>query len=140
MSYSVSPSSFQSITSRAVRRYSCRSAFGSEDGTAAVCHRDRSSPMGIECCSELFESLGPPVVPVGELIVSLPPPGRDHRPDENAALVDDVLIRPRIVLADLFGTERSPVLVREHPMSDGAPDRTAAARLEVDEEQPGLCS
>src|SRR4051812_41326487 len=39
LSYSASPSSFQSITSRAVRRYSCRSAFASEVGTAAVCHR-----------------------------------------------------------------------------------------------------
>src|SRR4051794_31147514 len=39
LSYSDSPSSFQSITSRAVCRYSCRSAFASEVGTAAVCHR-----------------------------------------------------------------------------------------------------
>lgn len=43
MSYSVNPSSFQSMTSRPVCRYSWRSAFGSEGGTVAVCHGDRAS-------------------------------------------------------------------------------------------------
>src|SRR3974390_2592733 len=38
MSYSESPSSFQSITARPDCRYSCRSAFRSDGGPIAVCH------------------------------------------------------------------------------------------------------
>src|SRR5581483_11241512 len=53
------------------------------------------------CGPNLVESLDPPVVPVGELVVSLPAPCRDHRPDEEAAPADQVLAGTGIVLANL---------------------------------------
>src|SRR5688572_8560789 len=89
-----------------------------------------SSPVqspAIECCSKLFEPLDSPVAPVGQLVVSAPALGREHRPHEDAALVNQGWVSPRIVLPNVFGGVGEVVL-----------DRPAATRPEVDEERPSL--
>ena len=61
------------------------------------------------------------------VVVPIPAPRCDHRKHEDPALAEQLLISVRIVLADLFGH-----------MGDVELDRPAAARLEVDEQQPVL--
>ena len=88
----------------------------------------RSSPVQsatIECCAKPGEPLDPPVTPVGELVVPAPALGREHRPHEGVALVNQGWISPRIVVPNLVGDESEVVL-----------DRSAATRREVYEKRP----
>ena len=79
----------------------------------------------IECCSELVEPLGPPVVPIGELVLWVPAHRREPNPHEDAELVNQVLVSSRIVRRNLFGDVGDVVL-----------DGPALACMEVDEERP----
>src|ERR1039457_5885899 len=83
--------------------------------------------VAIERCSDLAEPLCAQLAPVRELVVSIPAPRCDHRKHEDSALVQQVLISGRIVLADFFGR-----------MGDVELDGSAATRLEVYKQQPLL--
>src|SRR5579885_936753 len=72
----------------------------------------------VACCPQLLESLAGPVASVRELVVSLPAPGRDHRPDEDAALVDDALVGPRIVQAHVVDSQSAPLSAWEEAVGD----------------------
>jgi hypothetical protein len=76
----------------------------------------------IERCSDLAEPLCAQPPPIGELVISIPAPGGDHRQHEDSALAQQILIDTRIVLADLFWR-----------MGEVEFDRTTATRLEIDE-------
>lgn len=42
--------------------------------------------VAIECSPNLVDPLDSPVAPIGELVVSIPPPSCDHRKHEDPAL------------------------------------------------------
>lgn len=79
----------------------------------------------IECSTNLVEPLHSPVVPVGHLVRSAPAPGREHRPVQGAALVNQAGVSSRIVLSHFFGRVGEVEL-----------DRPTAARGEVHEKRP----
>lgn len=93
-----------------------------------VCHKahpvDSIHSVAIECCSKLVERLDSPVVPARELVVSVPAHRRDARPHEDAELVNEVLVGPRIALCNFFGNIGEVVL-----------DRPTLARPDVYEER-----
>ncbi len=74
----------------------------------------------IECNLNLVDPLDSPVTPIGELVVSIPAPGRDHRKLENPALAKQALINSWIVFANVLGC-----------MGNVKLDRSAATRLKV---------
>lgn len=100
---------------------------------------ETSSSKRSSAATKLVEPFDSPVPPVGELVISLPAPSRDHRPNEDAALIDHVLIGRRIVLPNSFGRQHAPVLARQQAMGDVELDRPTAAGLEVDDKQPSPC-
>src|SRR6185312_12567076 len=59
--------------------------------------------IAIECNPNLVEPLDAPGAPIGELVVSIPTPGRDHRKHVDPALAKQALINSWIVFADLLG-------------------------------------
>ncbi len=66
-------------------------------------------------------------LPVRELVGPIPAPRGDHGQNEAPALTEQFFISIRIVLADIFGD-----------MGEVELDGPTAARLEIDEQQPGL--
>jgi hypothetical protein len=64
----------------------------------------------------------------------LPAPRRDHRPYEEAALVDQVLVGAGIVLANVCRRQHVAVLVRQETMRDIKLDRATAAGFKVNEQ------
>src|SRR5579862_4667439 len=73
------------------------------------------------------EELSSCASPVGELIIPIPAPGGNHRQNEEAEHAQEFLIGAGIALADLF-----------RHVSEIELDRSAAARLEIDEQRPAL--
>ena len=68
-------------------------------------------------------------MPIRELIAWIPSPGGDHGKNKGSALAQQVLISVGIVLAHIFGN-----------MGEVELDRSTATRLEIDEQQSGLCA
>ena len=100
-----------------------RSAAGSAGDKRNV---DGTHPStAIECCSELVEPLDSPVVSVGELVRWAPAHRREPSPHEDAELLNQVLVRSRIVRCNFFGDVGDVVL-----------DGPTLAGVEVDEERP----
>ena len=84
--------------------------------------------VAIECNPNLVDPLNSQVAPIGELVVSIPAPSRDHRKHEDPALAKQVLINTWIVFADVLRC-----------MSNVELDRSATTRLKVYQQQPLLC-
>ena len=83
--------------------------------------------VAIECNPNLVDPLDSPVAAIGELVVSIPAPGRDHRKHEDPALAKQALINSWIVFADVLGC-----------MGKVEFDRPTTTRLEVNEQRPDL--
>ena len=121
MSYSASPSSFQSITAWPVCRYSCRSAFASKGGTIGVCHACR-----------VRQSTGQPIRR------SLEPAQQDEqRRDEPPApsmrlprQEPDLHCQPRPLPRLLAKTSAKPALVGRVVAIDGRGSSRSAPALE----------
>jgi hypothetical protein len=75
-------------------------------------------------CAQEFLSESPPV---RKLVAKLPTPRGDHREDKLSAIVQQPLVDVRVVLADRLGN-----------MGEVELDRSAAARLKVDEQRAVL--
>jgi len=83
------------------------------------CCSDRSVLL-VERSSDLAEPLHGEVVPVRQLVVCVPAPGRVHRQHEDPAVVQQVVVDTRVVVADSF-----------RRMGEVELDRSTAARLQV---------
>ena len=73
------------------------------------------------------EELASCLLPIRELVIRIPAPGGDHGQNEDSALPQQVLISGGIALAHILGD-----------MGEVELDRSAATRLEVDEQHSGL--
>jgi hypothetical protein len=92
---------------------------------AALTRLRRAQSVPVECCPNPVESLHSPVVPAGQLVVVPPAPRAEHRPHEDPALADQVVVRARIMRCDFFWGVGNVKL-----------DRPAAAGAEVYEQRP----
>src|SRR5215475_5627136 len=83
--------------------------------------------VAIECNPNLVDPLNSQVAPIGELVVSIPAPGCDHRKHEDPALAKQTLINIWIVFADVLRC-----------MGNVKFDRSTTTCLKVYKQQPLL--
>lgn len=83
--------------------------------------------VAIECSPNLVDPLNSQVASIGQLVVSIPAPSRDHRKHQDPALTKQVLINTRVVFADILRC-----------MGNVKLDRATTRRLKVYKQQPIL--